>query len=171
MIVIKQIKPSRLKDDVFRLEALSGIHKAERGIKKDFEATQETWEDEDKAKFDSIISLQSPGPTVVVAPNANADIWIMVNEGTPEHDIAPKNAGGFLQFQTGYDAKTSPGVIGSVQGGKFGPTIRKRIVHHPGFAGRHFDKAIQKKWTPMFKRIMEDALRNAVAKCGHGVRG
>lgn len=170
MIVIKQVKPATMKLDAFRLEFLTGIHKAERGIKKDFEATQETWKSEDQAKFGSVISLQSPGPTVVVAPNANADIWTMVNNGTPPHEIAPKAADGVLVFQTGYEAKTSPGVIGSVQGGKYGPTIRKQSVMHPGFEGRHFDKAIQQKWTPMFKRMMEDAMHMAVQKSGHGAK-
>jgi hypothetical protein len=171
MIVYKEIKPAKLKVDAFRLEALSALHRAERGIKADFMATQKTWEDEDKATFASIISLTQPGPTVVVEPDQNADIWTMVNNGTPEHDIPlkPKTLG-FLAFQVGYKAKTSPGVIGSKAGGKHGPYARKKQVHHPGFEARHFDKAIAEKWQKPFKRMMEDAMKSAAIKSGHGVK-
>jgi hypothetical protein len=169
MIVIKQVKPSKLKEDVYRLDFLSAMHKAGREIQKDFEATQSSWKPEDKAKFDNLISLRG-GPTVVVAPSDNADVWTMVNDGTPPHPIPlePKQDG-FLIFQTGYNAKTKPGVIGSVQGGKFGPKIRKKQVNHPGTEPRNFDKVIQQKWTPLFKRMMEEAMRSATRKCGHGV--
>jgi len=170
-IVFKAIKPSRLRQDAMRLAMLSLMHRVGREMKKDFEATQDTWQPEDKAKFDSLISMSGGGPTVLVGPNENGDVWTIVNNGAPPHDIPlePKTDG-FLVFQTGYKPKTVPGVIGSVQGGKFGGYTKRRSVHHPGHEGRKFTVAIQKKWLPKFKRMAEDTMREVAKKSGHGVR-
>ena len=169
-IVFKVIKPSRLRQDAMRLAMLSLMHKVEREMKKDFEATQETWQPEDKAKFGSIISMRGGGPTVVVAPEENGDIWTLVNNGAPPHDIAPTVEGGLLTFQSGYTAKTTPGVIGSGQGGKFGPKVKRKIVHHPGHVGRKFTVAIQNKWLPKFRSMAEAAMRDVARASGHGVK-
>ena len=55
MIVVKAIKPSRLREDAMRLELLNAMRRVGTGIKKDFEATTKTWKH--KVKFEQLISL------------------------------------------------------------------------------------------------------------------
>lgn len=161
-LVFKAVKPKKLKVDAFRLEFLTMLHKAEREMKKDFEKTTSTW-DED-VEFESQISLKG-GPTLLVG--TDNETYALVNDGAPPHRIYPKRKKS-LQFQTGYKPKSSPGVIGAVQGGKFGETVKRAFVNHPGHEARKFDITIQKMWKKKFKRMAEDAMRKAARKSGHG---
>jgi hypothetical protein len=164
MIVWKSVKPTKMKDDVFRLEFLYAVHKAEREIKKDFQETVKTWDHE--VTFESIISLKG-GPSVFVG--TDNELYAIVSNDAAPHDI-PKSGEAMMVYQVGYIAKTTPGVIGSKKGGKFGSYTRRKVVHHPGHVGRHFDALIQKKWEPKFKDMMHDAMKTATEKSGHGVK-
>lgn len=159
----KEIKPKKLKEDVFRLEFLTMMHEVERGIKKDFQETTKTWET--KVVFTSQISLKG-GPSVLVG--TDNEIYAMVDQGTKEHDIAPRNARK-LAYQTTFVPKTTPGWIGSRSGGKSGKYTVRGKVHHPGFAARNFSKTITKMWKDKFKRRAEQAMRDAARKSGYGV--
>ncbi|HKZ42221.1 MAG TPA: hypothetical protein VJ044_14760 [Candidatus Hodarchaeales archaeon] len=161
MIAWKAVKPAKLKEDVFRLEFLSAVHKAEREIKKRFQGTTKGFKHE--VIFESLISLKG-GPSVYVYTNDQIYQWL--NDGTPPHDIPAKDDG-LLSFQVGYTSKTVPGSLTTRAGSKFGPRIRKKIVHHPGFEARDFDKMIEEEYRPRFKKLAEEAMRNAARKCGH----
>lgn len=161
--VFKVIKPSRLKDDAMRLELLNAMRRMGTKIKADFESTTATWSH--KPRFEVMVSLTQPGPTVVV--DTNDEIYRYVAEGTKPHVIRPRTPGGRLAFPGTYRAKTTPGVIGSQAGGGSGETRFARVVNHPGTEARNFHKLIAKKWQPKFKREMEDAMRTVAAKSGH----
>lgn len=163
MLVFKEIKPPKMKTDVFRLEFLNMVHKAEREIKKEFQQTVEDWDHD--VTFESIISLKS-GPSVYVYTNDQIYQW--VNDGTADHDIDAAEDD-MLQFPIGYTAKTVPGVLQSNAGGEFGPVVKRQHVHHPGFEARNFDELIEKDFRPRFKRMAEEAMRNAARKCGHSL--
>lgn len=168
MILGKAFKPKRLNEDAFRLELLNAMRAVAVEVKKDFEATTETWQEENKPKFDSLISLTGGGPSLVVDVASNGEIYRYVNDGTKPH-LIPKGGPGTLAFSEGYTAKTAPGVIGSRSGGSSGARIiRKTQIKHPGTEARNFDKAIAKKWEKPFKRAMEAALKKAVKASGHG---
>lgn len=164
MLVFKTVKPKKIKEEAFRLEFLNAVHKAERGIKKDFQQTVEGWEH--KVVFDSIISLKG-GPSVYVYTNDQIYQW--VNDGTSPHDIPPRNENGFLTFQVGYTSKTVPGQLKTRKGGKYGSYTRRKVAHHPGFEARDFDKMIEEIWRPKFKELAHEAMRNAARKCGHSI--
>lgn len=166
MLVFKSVKPTKMKKDAFRLEFLTMLHKMEREIKKDFEKTTETWEHD--VKFETMISLRG-GPTLFVG--TDDEIYNLVSRDSPAHDIPlqPK-VDGFLVYQTEFTPKTTPGVIGSVQGGKRGRYTRRKQVHHPGHVGRKFDEVIAKKWEPKFKDAAENAMAIAAEKSGHGMK-
>jgi hypothetical protein len=169
MIVTKAIKPSKLKQDAFRLAFLTHLHVVERETKKEYEKTWSTWVN--KPEAETIISLQDPGPTMVAGVGGNTDAanhWRWTNEGTPEHVILPK--GDYpLKFQTGYNAKTTPGLISSKGGGPFGDVVYARGVIHPGTEARNFDEAITKVIEPIFKDEMIQALRDGRNDCGHAI--
>lgn len=170
-LVIKQIKPARLKEDAMRLALLNGMHKTRTEMLKDFEATTETWEH--KVKFESAISEALGGPSVNVV--TNDEIYNYVNNGTKPHPIFAGIFTGLsgkraLSFRNGkYKAKTKVRVIGSTPGGPTGTKIARPYVQHPGSEGRHFDEEIQKKFEPRFKRLMEEAMKDAAHASGHAI--
>jgi hypothetical protein len=164
-VVTKTIKPKRLKEKEMRLELLNAMRKAGKDIEKDFKATVKTWKH--KPKFETAVSLAGNGPSVLVG--TDDEIYRYVDEGTKPHIIKPKRATA-LRFQGGYQAKTSPGVIGSGAGGASGGIFfSRRGVRHPGTKARKFSEAIEKKWRRPFKSRMEDAMSKAAKKSGHSI--
>jgi len=169
VVVFKEIHPKKLREDVFRVKFLSALHEMERDIKKDFQKTTATWKN--KPEFESMISLQSPGPTVLVG--TDDEIYNYVDKGTKPHTIRPKKRGGKLAFPWGgpgsYRAKTKPKTIASYPGGVTGDTTILPVVHHPGTEARQFSETIAKQWSKKFKARMEKALKEGVSASGHKV--
>lgn len=162
-LVFKVIKPTRLRVDAMRLELLNSMRKVGTGIKGDFEKTTATWKT--PVKFDEQISL-SGGPQVEIFTTNK--IYGYVDQGTEPHVIVPKKAKA-LRFQSGYRAKTTPGVIGSSGGGSFGDTVYSKGILHPGNAPRNFSKEIEKIWQPKFKRAMEASMSKVAKASGHAL--
>lgn len=163
-LVWKQIKPKRLNDKGLRLTLINKARKIGNDMKRDFEATTATWKH--KPVFEMNVSTKGQGPAVLVG--TDDEIYGYVNDGTKPHDIYPVNAK-MLRFQSGYAAKTSPGVIGSGGGGASGSMVFSRHVRHPGTKARKFDEIIAKKWQPKFKREMEDAMKAAAKESEHEI--
>ncbi len=164
-IVWKPIMPKSIKPDAARLAVLSGLHKAEREIKKDFQKTTQTWKH--AVRFDSSISTR--GGTARVEVGTSDEIYGYVDQGTQPHEIRPKRAK-MLRFQSQFRAKTRPGYITSYRGYRGGPAVYRSSVMHPGSKAREFAKTIARRWQPRFNRIMRDAMKAAAQKSGHGVR-
>ena len=99
----------------------------------------------------------------------NSKIYEYVDKGTKPHIIRPKRAQ-FLRFQTGYRAKTTPGIIGSSSGGRSGDIVYSQGVRHPGTKARKFSEIINKKYERKFKDEMHAAMRRAAQKSGHAVK-
>ena len=163
VLTVKEIKPARFKDKAFKAAMAKAAKRAGKDIKKDFEATTKTWKH--KVKFTVVSSVD---PNVEVLVGTDDEIYGYVNYGTKPHLIFPKKPGGVLAFPSSYTAKTKPRVIGSTAGGPSGPIMIRPYVEHPGTEAREFDKVIQQKWTPRFKRLMEQAMSRAAKASGHG---
>jgi len=169
MLAFKAIKPKRLREKEMRLTLLNAMRKAGTQVRKEFERTTKTWEH--KPKFVEIISLTGPGPTILVGTDDKVYQW--VDKGTKPHEIwagayTGKSKAKALRFQGTYTAKTVPSVIDARNGGKSGDVVMRPYVQHPGTEARKFDEQIQKEWEPKFKRLMEDAMREAAKESGHG---
>ena len=164
-LVFKQIKPKKLTQYAFRLEALNALRKTARGMKKEFEKTVSTWSK--KPDFKTEISFTRKNEPSVLVGTDN-EIYGYVNDGTEPHPIFPVRAQ-MLRFQSGYKAKTSPKIIGSKAGGPFGEFVFRSYVEHPGTEPRDFDIEIQKMWQPRFKREMEKALSKARKKSNQAI--
>lgn len=170
MIVMKAIKPQRLKDGAFRLELLGAMRKAGTAIKKDFAATTRTWEH--KVKFEVVVSLAGGGPTLLVATDDKIYRW--VDEGTKgPYPIwagfwTGKSDKKVLAFPSEFEPKTTPRVIDSGPGFSGGDMVLTPYVEHPGIEAREFDETMEKDWEAPFKRRMEAAMREAARKSGHG---
>lgn len=157
-ILWKGIKPPVLRIDAVRLTLLNSLRKVATPIKRDFEATVRTWDK--KPKFEREIGLSPDGPTLLIG--TDDENYNRLDKGTRPHLIKPRADGpGFLRFQPGYTAKTSPGVIGSRAGGPHGDFVYAMEVNHPGTEPRLFGETIQKKWKKPFKRAMEQAMKDA----------
>ena len=164
-VVMKSIKPKKIRLDVFRLETLSGMNEIASGMKEDFESTTASWKR--KVKFVTLKSLR--GGNLEVLVGTDDEIYGYVDKGTRPHVIRPKVAKS-LAFPGGpYSPKTTPNVIGSTAGGSSGSTVHAMSVNHPGTKARNFDTLISRRWQPRFKRRMELAMRIAAAKSGHGI--
>jgi len=119
-------------------------------IQVDFQTTTQTWRRRpgfavrEEGQYSRIIGTED-------------EIYGYVNYGTGPHLIRPVNARR-LAFPANYQAKTSPGNIGSSGGGSSGPTVYANAVMHPGTAARKFDEAIADKWEKLWPAILERAL-------------
>jgi len=162
-LIVKALTPKKFKDDVFRKEIFITAKTTARDIRNDFQKTVSTWER--KPKFEMIVAV---GPNSIdIYVGTDDEIYGYVDRGTKEHIIQPKKPGGVLAFKSQYKPKTIPNMIGSRSGGSSGNTVFASWVIHPGTKARNFDKVIQKKWTPIYKRRMEQAISRANKKSGH----
>lgn len=135
------IKPPKMPTSDDYLKAMQqAVQKSAALALSDLEATTRTWKH--KPKFD--VTITKTGNDYSVTAGTDDLIYGYVNNGTKPHAIKPKRSQ-YLRFSSGYKAKTSVGIIGSVQGGAFGNDVFSRGVFHPGFIGRKFDAAIAKR--------------------------
>lgn len=135
--------------------------KVKPALIKSHEIIVANWEH--KPKFQSRKYIKPDKIAVNVFPTGdNAKIWRFVNEGTRPHIIRAKNAP-LLVFQTGYKSKTLAKPARTVSGGgKYtGPTVRAKVVNHPGTEARNFTKEIAEDIKPSFKKEIENAFRQA----------
>jgi hypothetical protein len=161
MIVVKQIKPARLKEDDMRLALLNGMRKVGTQIKQEYEKTFETWSNKPKAEY--TISLTGGGPTVVAGVGGNdkaAKHWRYLNEGTSVRHAV---------MSSDWKSKTVPNIIGSF-GGQGEVVFISRKINLPGIEARNWDKLIAKEMQPRFKRAMEQTMRDVAKASGHGMR-
>jgi len=167
-LVIKEIKPAKLRVDKLRLTLLNEMRKVGTEMKQDFEKTTKTWKN--KPKFTADISLTPPGPQLMVG--TDNEIYGYVSEGTKPHAIfagiyTGKSNKKALAFPSKSSPKTKPGVIASSGGSRGGTTIVRPYVQHPGIKPRKFEEAIEKIWKPKFKTRMEAAMRKVAQESGH----
>lgn len=136
-----------------QLAITNALEGTSRAILVDYKVVSQTWTH--KPKFD--IERSNEYERIIATTD---EIFGYVEYGTRPHIIRPRNASR-LRFQTGYKAKTSPNVIASRPGGKFGPTVFSREVKHPGTKPRHFSKAIKTKWQREWPRNLQRAIAAA----------
>lgn len=86
-----------------------------------------------------------------------ADIWNLVNAGSPEHTISART-GGLLRFQKGYRAATTPGSLMSRRAYRSNPVWTAKSVSHPGFTARNFIKLIAEEYHNPFIGDMQEAI-------------
>ena len=175
VVVMKSIKPKKLKVKAMRLELLNAMRKSGTVIQKDFEETTATWKH--KVKFETLVSLMgiggTKGPTILVSTSDK--IYGYVNEGTKAHDIwagyyTGKSKHKALVFPSGFTAKTKPGRLRSGAGGSSGKLVHTPYVEHPGTEARNFDALIKKKRKKWFKRQMQAAMNKAAKVSGNPMR-
>lgn len=140
-----------------RQEIMAAAAKVGEDMKRDYAMTTETW----KHKVNFHRETRTNAASVSIQVWTDNQIFAWVNNGTPPHPIAIKVMSG-LRFQVGYKAKTTPGVLGSSSGGKFGYYTHADNVKHPGTDARNFDKVLAEKYDPIFQAAIDAAVASAV---------
>lgn len=157
MISAKVILPRLPLFDARALERVieSTLDATAEATKVDFEATTQTWSNKPDFRIE-----KERGNRIV---STSDEKYAFVNYGTRAHTIRPRS-GSQLAFPANYRAKTTPRVIASRPGGKSGPTVYTREVHHPGTEARHFDEEIKRKWDDLFAQNMQRAIDSEVGR-------
>lgn len=164
-LVVKQIKPLRLKIEAVLNAIESEAMSIADDMLLDFELTTATWNHQ--VEFEQLVSIGANGD-IEIFVGTDDEIYGYVNNGTKPHEIRPIRAS-VLAFPSGYNAKTQPGKMVSRSGGSYGETVFAKRVMHPGTEARNFDKTITKDWEPKTRRRFEQALKRAVRASGHAI--
>ncbi|NMC34203.1 MAG: hypothetical protein GYA36_17350 [Veillonellaceae bacterium] len=166
---VKSVKPKLFTNAVFTTEFQRAVDSVANDILLDYTATTATWEHE--VKFEKLTQV---GPaSVELLVDTDDEIYKYVDLGTSPHPIRAKNARTLAFHWAGpgsYRPKTQPRVLGSTAGGGVeGPMVFPVSVNHPGTKAREFSDTIQRKYKNIFKRKMEEAIKNGRSASGHAV--
>lgn len=135
------------------------VDKARKPIEGDLNAVTATWNH--KVKFK--VRWTTAGNNIGVTITTNDKVFAYVNDGTRPHVIQPRTAGR-LAFKSDYIAKTTVGSLNSRRGGKSGPTVYAKLVHHPGNEARKFDELIAKKHKDTLQKEVDAAIKKAIGR-------
>lgn len=131
--------------------------KSARLAEGDFKSTTRTWSD---PKPQIIVQVaKNNGGDYEIAVGTDSTKYLFVDSGTRPHVITAVRSR-YLAFSSGYRVKTRVGIIGSQEGGAFGPTRFAQSVKHPGFPGRKFTVRIQQRR----QKTVEQEVSQAIAK-------
>ena len=143
-------------------------HKTGPEVKRLFQRTTEgfrsrpTWNTRYWQNWDSI------GVEVKTGTSKSAEIYALVNAGSPPHYIYPKKEGGWLRFKEGYTAGTHPRSLTSINYKRWGRYQMRQSVNHPGFKAREFDQEIAEQYMDTFHDDMQDAImKGAMSGSNH----
>lgn len=148
-VVSKAIKPkSKLWDDrEFRL-GLRRVNKSTaQGMKRDYEKTVETWDEE--VIFEQL--TQTRGGDLIVIVGTDNRIYMFVNDGTRVRRAL---------MSPDFIAKTRPGSLRS-RPGQGGVVFISRTLSLPGIEARDFTGQITKKWEGKYKSRIHAVMRQA----------
>lgn len=130
-------------------ELLEALDDAAETVQIDYDATTVTW------AHDAPSVIDEPALNVRVI-GIDDPIWNMLDQGTKPHTIRPY--GQALAFQSGFVAKTQPGVIGSQRGGASGRTVYAKSVQHPGTVPRGWTEKIAAKHEGLLQKLVDGVL-------------
>ncbi|HCB12254.1 MAG TPA: hypothetical protein DEP36_01595, partial [Gammaproteobacteria bacterium] len=162
VVRVKVVKPQKLKVKEMRLELLNALRSSAKDTEREYKKTVATWKHE--VKFETIIAIGKTKAEFLVG--TDDEIFRYVDEGTKPHIIRPVKAKA-LRFFSNFSAKTTPGIIGSSQGGSSGDLVFSQGVSHPGTKARNFSKVINSKGKKAFYSKMRAAMKRAAEKSGN----
>lgn len=172
-LLIKAIKPTRLNIPGMQAALEAEAKKAANDLELEFMLSTATWEHQ--VKFEKLTQV---GPkSIEILVDTDDQIYTWVNEGTglegPKHKSyrIPKAGYANLAFPSMFRPKSQPGRQTSGGGSSGGPMVFASVIEaHPGIKPRRFDKVIMKRFSPKFRRRMEQAMTNAAKATGHEVK-
>lgn len=148
-IRVSRVGKIRKKPFPIETEILKTLRDEAEASKKDFERTARTWRNQPTFS----IKVRGKQSFEVITTNA---IYGYLDEGTPAHPIAARNAK-TLRFNTvGFKAKSRPNSLSSLKGSAAKPPAAfPKVVQHPGFPARNYAKLIKVKSQTRLTRSMD----------------
>lgn len=173
VVLLKAIKPARLKDPGFNADMRNALRRVGTIIKnEDYAKITQTWSEKNKPeiKVSTHVTTREPSPYIEVT--GEGKVWKWLNEGTRPHTIwagiyTGKSKARALVFPSIFRPKSKVGWIGANKGFSGGKPVMRPYVSHPGIKARKWDEAIEKKRGKWFKRYMEQAMRDSAKASGH----
>lgn len=153
------------------------MDRAARKARDEFKKTTTTWDTKPDFKIEV-----TPATRKI---RVSSQVWHWVDAGTKPHTITRRglatkkgklsvrrvaNAQSqgklqYLQFRTGYQAKSIPGIPDSFAGGTYtGGFVKKLSVEHPGIKARRFTEVIRGIIEDDLNRTIENAINRALGK-------
>lgn len=132
-----------IKAEVFDVEKVrkgleAALVKSGKRMTERFNRTVQEWKAPAKMGYE--VEMGDHGAIVWSGPTTEIENWARLDDGSPPHDIVPKN-GPYLIFPfqgvgRSYASSTKPRIFGSMRWAKFGPITRFTHVSHPGHEPR-----------------------------------
>lgn len=140
-------------------ELNKALDTTEEEILKEFGKSVQTWTKKPKFKtYEKGIFPEKFTEGVALEIGTSDKIYGYVSEGTEAHVIRARNAPA-LRFTVGGKSKTTVGRIPSRKGARGTKWVVAQQVQHPGNQGREFEKRIEKKLGPKFRRRIRQAVK------------
>ncbi len=158
------ITPSRFKTNAFARLFIEAVEETIDASEDGWDDITETW----KRQPDFEKTIKETKSEIKGEHSSGDDLIRWLTKGTPPHIIRPVNAD-VLVFQSGYQRKTTPGVIGSTTGGASGDLIFAKEVRHPGTKAGNWDKVIAKEQRKEFPIRVQHALDLGARMSGHSI--
>lgn len=159
MIEVKVSLPTRKFAQKKWLESIASKQRAKSlpALRKLFRETVNGWAN--KPDFGWAQTKTGESISLRVYPTGQyADIWNLLNEGSPVHDI-PAKPNSLLRFRPGYRAATRPGTLRSGRKYRSGPYWTSKLIkNHPGFEPRRFTELIAQEFAEKYAMEMQEAV-------------
>lgn len=165
ILLVKSIKPKRLRPDAVRLELLNTLRKEGTTQRKELEKTVRTWS-APKPRFESAISLAGGDLTILTAPTGTkqaVDKWTWANDGTRNRSIHARRKP-YMVFQVGYQARTMPKQFSSGKSRRHGQWVRVKTVRNHRIRPRAWTETLSKRRIDPFRKAIFAAIERGSRK-------
>lgn len=166
MITFKAIKPAKFDSEAFQREFIKAAEKIAPKIHADLKRPTMTWVP--PVEFNEHIFLGARA--AVEADKAGAGVAIQVT--TDDKRFLFVDEGTKVRYATmtpDFIAKTKPKSLKAGKG-RGGLLFVNKKKPRPGIKARGFTKMVAKKWNPLFRAAMSEAMAAGAKKSGHGVK-
>lgn len=173
MIVFRSIKPAtKFKSSVFRETARKKAEQIAPLMEKDLLAPTKTWKSEDKPKFTRTVRVGNAAGGTLAKKATGSASGVSVEVVTDSAIYGWLDQGTKVRYATmtnPFTAKTKPNSLKASRG-RGGVAFVNRKRPRPGIKARNFVKVVHKKWQPLFRKEMQEALSAGAKKSGHSTR-
>lgn len=166
MITFKAIKPAKFNSEVFQRAFVKQAERMAPKMHADMKAPTKTWNP--PVEFDERIFIgaraaaeaNKVGAGVAVQVTTDDRRYLFVDEGTKVR---------YATMSPDFIAKTKPKSLKAGKGRGRMLFVNKKKPR-PGIKARGFTKLVKKKWEPLFRAGMDDAMATAAHQSGHGAK-
>lgn len=166
MIAFKSIKPAKFQAEAFQREFIKQAERIAPKMHADLKRPTMTWNP--PVEFEEHIYLgnraaaeaDKAGAGIAIQVTTDDKRFLFVDEGTKVR---------YATMSPDFVAKTKPKSLKAGKGRGRVLFVNKKKPR-PGIKARGFSKLVAKKWNPLFRASMEEAMEAGARKSGHGAK-